>query len=239
MPYRLKPRYRDRVNMEVDLVIAREALERIATPYMQMVLNFEVLTITAPAPESSQEEHFPDTERLPRDGVAARLSMETLARILRSRSSSVQQTVREAPKLPWNYPFSAGSRLQAQPEWIGDGRPFSKDIYEQGSNSNWYKQDLKTRTAQIEEWVAAKERREMTLQTTMPDANFRPVEGLCDTYTADSNLDWYEKNLSGNVIADYTAALRSVNAETIKYHQALENWRVLGAQYPPNPHVVE
>lgn len=230
--------------MEVDLVISREALERIATPYRQMVLNFKIHTITAPAPDSSLEHHRPDTVHLWKNGPGSgHLNMEILARILRQRSSSIQQAVREAPKLPWNFPFSAGSRvrLHSQPEWSGHERPFSKDICEVGSNNDWVKKDFAARAAQIDEWVAAKEAREAALQTTVPDSNFTRIEGLaqCETYTADGNPDWYETHLSGNVVSDYTDALRATNEEKIKYHQALKAWKALEAQDPQNPGVVE
>lgn len=223
--------------MEVDLIIARKALEKIATPYRQMVLNFEVQTITAPAPDTSPEQDQADTVRWWRDGVSAHLIMEHLVEVLRKRSSSIQMAVRKAPKQPWNGPYSVGGR--GQPGWSGNEHPFSKDIFELGSNNDWVMRDFETRRAQIEDWAAAKEARETALQTTVPDANFCPVEGLCDTYTADQNSDWYEMNLSGNVLSDYTAALRVVNAETITYHQALKTYKFLTSQDNQHPVMVE
>ncbi|CZT17117.1 uncharacterized protein RCC_02949 [Ramularia collo-cygni] len=242
MPYRLKPRSRDNITMEVDVVIAREALERIATPYRQMVLNFQLHTITARAPHSISEHHPLDTEHVLGDGVSAHLSMENLARVLRQRSSTIQKAVRTAPKLPWNFPFRAGSgQSRDQPRWTGDQGPFSKDLFELGIENDWVKKDLEVRTAQIETWAAMNKAREDALQTKLPDPEFRPLDGLaqCDTYTADSDMAWYEAELSGNVMADYAAALRVKDLEAARYQQALANLTAVRQQEPQNLELLE
>lgn len=237
MPYRLKPRFRDSVNMELDLVIGSKALERIATPYKQTVLNFKIHIITAPAPPSSSEVERPDEGRLGGDRVSSHVNMENLIRAVRRRSSTIQLAVRKAPKVPWNYPFALGGRAfgtPRQPQWFGDNRPFAKDVYDLGSNNDWVNNDFAIRAAQIKEWAVAKQAREVAFQTTVPDANFTPVAGLaqCQVYIRDANPEWYEQNLSGAIMADYEVAKKITEDAFIRYNQALYDWKASEQQNP-------
>lgn len=241
MPYRLKPRYMESVTMEIDLVIAKGALDRIATPYMQMVLNFELQTITAPAPPPVLREYRPELQV--RDSAFAQLSLENLARIFRQRSSSIQNAVRGAPKLPWNFPYPVGSRKGGarQPQWEGDERPFTKDVFDLGSNSDWVTNDFAARKAQIDEWLAAKIAREEALQTKIPDPDFVALDGLfhCDTYASDSDMAWHAENLGGIVMDDYKAAVKDKNMAAIRYQQAHKNFEAAKVHFVHRPAMVE
>lgn len=221
--------------MEVDLVITRAALERWATPYRQMVLNFKIHTITAPAPHSSLEVQQPTDTHLPvKHGEFAQLSMETLVGILRKRSSTIQRAVREAPKVSWNHPFPGGP----QPKWSPDERPFLKEVE---SNFEWFENDFAARTIQIQEWNDARKAREEELHTRDPNPNFVLMEGLggCKTYPPDSNLACFEVDLSAVTRAEYMKALQEAEQAQVQFDQELAMWKGLNEEDPPDPYAIE
>lgn len=225
--------------MELDLVIGREALERIATPQRQNIVNFKIHEITAPAARPSLEQLRSEIDILREDRASAYLNLENIVRVFRERSSTLREVVSKAPKRPWNYPYSiGGGRERIQPNWSGDNRPFSKDVYDLGSNSDWVRKDFVARAAQIDEWKSAKQARESALRTT---EDYARLDGLarCNTYTADRNLQWWTQNLTDSVLDDYKVASKAANDAAIDFHQAKANWEALEAQRPQHREMIE
>lgn len=228
--------------MELDLVIGREELERVATPYIQEVLNFKILDITAPAPPQPLERVQSTEDRRREESLIADRNLNDLVAKLKERYSTPKQTVRKAPKIGWNHPYPAEGALgNTQPDWTADKGPFSQDVYDTGSNDDWVTRDLEMRAAQLNKWQEAKQAREAASRTREPCEFFTRMEGLarCKTYTADRNMEWYSKNVAGTVENDYRAAKAATERAEHDYKQAVQIHDALINQYPQNLEAIE